>query len=352
MSRRNTALMKAALSALYYTGGHRMLAPFTQGVGAIFMLHQVSPMGPDAFNPNRILKVTPDFLEATVDQVLDAGFDVISLDEVHWRMTEGVFDRPFCAFTFDDGYRDNFRYAYPIFKKRDLPFTIYVPSDFAEGRAELWWLALEEVVGSVDRLQLRMEGGYRLFNTRTLEEKDRAYHAIYWWLRGIDEKEARGIVRELCRGIAYDPDETARDLLMNWDDLRAFCHDPIVTIGAHTVSHFALAKLSPAEAQHEMEVGARRIEQELGVRPRHFSYPYGSEQTAGEREFRIAKELGFKTAVTTRKGLIHGDHSKSLTALPRVSLNGDFQDQRYLSVMLSGAPFALYNAFSRKRAAA
>ena len=57
----------------------------------------------------------------------------------------------------------------------------------------------------------------------------------------------------------------------------------------------------------------------------------------------MAQELGLATAVTTRKGLIQPQHEQALTALPRLSLNGDFQDLRYVRVMLTGAPFAFWN---------
>jgi peptidoglycan/xylan/chitin deacetylase (PgdA/CDA1 family) len=82
---------------------------------------------------------------------------------------------------------------------------------------------------------------------------------------------------------------------------------------------------------------------QLGRECRHFSFPYGDAGSAGPRDFEIARELGLKTAVTTQKGLIHAKHGKSLTSLPRLSLNGDFQHPRYVKVMLSGAPFAIYN---------
>ena len=137
---------------------------------------------------------------------------------------------------------------------------------------------------------------------------------------------------------------------MSWDELRALAADPLVTIGGHTVHHFALAKLSEAEARDEIRCGVKRIEQELAVTCRHFSFPYGDEGSAGEREFRLAKEIGLLTAVTTRKGLLHRAHASSLTALPRLSLNGDFQDIRYIKVILSGVPFALWNGVSRARA--
>ncbi len=91
----------------------------------------------------------------------------------------------------------------------------------------------------------------------------------------------------------------------------------------------------------EIAESVRRIEQELGRPCLHFSYPYGDETSAGEREFQIAQELGLTTAVTTRKGLIQPQHEQTMTALPRVSLNGDYQDLRYVEVMLTGAPFVL-----------
>ena len=134
---------------------------------------------------------------------------------------------------------------------------------------------------------------------------------------------------------------------MNWDEIRRLAADPLVTIGAHTRRHYALAKLTLAEARAEIEESVRRIEREIGKPCRHFSYPYGDETSAGQREFDLVKELGLKTGVTTRKGLIHPRHAGELTALPRVSLNGDYQKPRYVKVLLSGAPFALFNVMQK-----
>jgi peptidoglycan/xylan/chitin deacetylase (PgdA/CDA1 family) len=93
------------------------------------------------------------------------------------------------------------------------------------------------------------------------------------------------------------------------------------------------------------------LEAALGVRPQHLAYPVGDPTSAGPREFRIAAELGFRTAVTTRPGVIFGEHRDHLTALPRISVNGDFQSRRYLKVLLSGAATGLWNGFRRVNAA-
>ena len=77
MSRRTTKILKAVLSALHYSGADSMIAPFTRGIGAIFMLHHVNPEEPGRFEPNRILKVTPQFLEVVIRQVRASGFEII-----------------------------------------------------------------------------------------------------------------------------------------------------------------------------------------------------------------------------------------------------------------------------------
>jgi peptidoglycan/xylan/chitin deacetylase (PgdA/CDA1 family) len=346
MSRRSTKLIKAMLAAVRYSGAESLFAPVTSSAGVIFMLHQVSPEPAQEFEPNRILKVTPDFLDAVVGWIIDVGFEVIALDAVRERLQCGGA-RPFACFTFDDGYRDNRDYAYPIFKRRNLPLTIYVPTDFADCRADLWWLTLEEVLRAASHITLGINGEGRHFSLASVAEKDTAYHEIYWWLRSIPEDLARAAVAELAADNGIDTRASHDGLLMSWDELRALAKDPLVTIGAHTVSHRALAKLSEAQARQEIEGSVRRIERELGAPRRHLSYPYGCAQSAGEREFRIAAELGLETAVTTRKGLLHPEHAQSLTALPRLSLNGDFQDIRYIKTLLSGIPFAVLNTLQR-----
>jgi peptidoglycan/xylan/chitin deacetylase (PgdA/CDA1 family) len=83
----------------------------------------------------------------------------------------------------------------------------------------------------------------------------------------------------------------------------------------------------------------------------HFAYPYGDKTAAAAREFALARNAGFKTAVTTRPGMIFSSAADHLTALPRVSLNGNYQHSRVLPVLTSGAATAMWNGFRRVDAA-
>ena len=132
-----------------------------------------------------------------------------------------------------------------------------------------------------------------------------------------------------------------------WPEIADLAADPLVTIGAHTVNHPILAKVSEQAVRNELENSRAIIEAALGKRPEHFAYPVGDPTSAGQREFRIAADLGFKTAVTTRPGVIFKEHANHLLALPRVSLNGEFQRTRYASVLVSGAATGLWNGFRK-----
>jgi peptidoglycan/xylan/chitin deacetylase (PgdA/CDA1 family) len=138
---------------------------------------------------------------------------------------------------------------------------------------------------------------------------------------------------------------------MDWDEIRALAADPLATIGAHTVNHVMLAKASDEAAHTEIRRGRETVEVQLGREVAHFAYPYGGRDIVGTREFRLAAACGYRTAVTTRPGVLFAGHHAQMMALPRISLNGQFQSRRHLKVLMSGAATALANGFRRVDAA-
>jgi peptidoglycan/xylan/chitin deacetylase (PgdA/CDA1 family) len=346
------AVLRTGMEALYFSGAHRWLRPLLGGVGAILTLHHVRPARTAAFQPNRLLEVTPDFLDDVIAGLRRARVDLIDLDEMRRRLVECDFRRRFICFTFDDGYRDNLKYALPILKKHGVPFALYIPTSFPDRAGELWWLTLEAVIARHTRIALVMDGQDRRYDCDGTEAKYELYEHIYWWLRSLEsEDDLRDAVRDLAARYGIDHTAFCRDLCMTWDEIGEMAADPLATIGAHTVNHVMLKKASDAAVRSELQMSAATIEAALGKRPAHFSYPVGDRTSAGPREFAIAAELGFKTAVTTRPGVLFPEHAAHLTALPRVSLNGEYQQRRYAKVLVSGTATALWNRFRRVDAA-
>ena len=340
-----TLFNKVALNSLYLTRLHKLFAPFTRGEGIIFTLHQVGHQPTEPFSPNNILKITPAFLESTIKKVKELNYDIISLDEVPERLGAPQKSPPFAVFTFDDGYKDNRDIALKIFEKYNIPLTIYVVSDYSSHQGELWWLALEEIIKS--NSEVKDPFIKKRHNTATTAQKYRTYEELYWQLRYRNQPQQREVINQFANDHNFNISQLTRDLIMSWEELRALNEHPLVTLGAHTKSHFAVGLLEKEAAIEEINTGVEKMQDELGERPKHFSYPYGDARSAGQRDFEIVKELGFSTAVTTAKAMLYKDHKDHLTALPRVSLNGSYQHRRYLETFLTGVPFVLAN---RRRA--
>jgi peptidoglycan/xylan/chitin deacetylase (PgdA/CDA1 family) len=352
MARLRDKIIRAGFETLYYSGAHSLLRSFCEGVGVILTFHHVRPARDDAFQPNGILEVTPEFFEQILISLQQSDIELVSLDDMHRRLVNRDFRRRFACITFDDGYRDNRTHAYPILKRHRVPFAIYVPSGFIDREADLWWLTLEAVICASTFVEIPVDGGFRRFECGTPEHKQEAFASIYWWLRSLPtDDDIRAEVAALAMRRGVDMRGVFDELLLTWAELAELAADPLVTFGAHTVSHPMLAKVTPDVARREIDNGRKRIAHALGIVPAHFSYPVGDPTSAGPREFELVQELGFKTGVTTRPGMLFPEHGDHLMALPRVSINGDYQRMRYIDVLMSGASTALWNGFRHINAA-
>ncbi len=191
-------IIRGGLETLYFSGAHVFLRPFVAGVGAILTLHHVRPPRPERFQPNRLLEVTPAFLEDVVRYLRRGGIDIVGLDEMYRRLTEQDFRRRFVCITIDDGYRDTLQWAYPILKKHAVPFCVYIPTSFPDRLGELWWLALEAVVARNARIKLMIDGREQAFDCASVADKNHVFGELYGWVRSFKtEDELRNVVRDL-----------------------------------------------------------------------------------------------------------------------------------------------------------
>ena len=201
-------------------------------------------------------------------------------------------------------------------------------------------------------IEVAIGGVATRLDTSTPAAKWTAFCRLHDWLRALPgEHDIHREVAALCARHGVDETAICRELCMSWDELKPFADDPLVSIGAHSITHCNLARQSAEIASQEMTVSRARIESVLQRPVVHLAYPYGDRVAAGPREFALARAAGFKTAVTTRPGMIFPESADHLTALPRVSLNGNYQDARILPVLTSGAATAMWNGFRRVDAA-
>jgi len=337
-----SALINQGLRAIGAIRADIWLRPLARGRGVILMMHHVRPFDGRAFAPNRLLEITPEFLDELISLVKELGFDIIHMDDVARRLN-ALQQRPFAVFTFDDGYRDNAEFALPVLRHHDVPATFYVTTSFADGHGRLWWLELEEAIRRLDRIAFRHDGRSFDLPASSAAEKWRAFGAVYWRLRAGSEEALLAVIAELAEAADVVSREITRSLCMDWTELASFAAKPDIAIGAHTCTHPMLAKHDYHTARFEIVASKEKLEKKLKCPVRHFAYPVGDRTSAGPRDFQLAVEAGYETAVTTRPGHVFQGHRDHLHALPRVSVNGLHQNRSSMRSLLSGVPFLAWN---------
>ncbi|MBZ9872554.1 polysaccharide deacetylase family protein [Mesorhizobium sp. BR1-1-9] len=339
------AIRKLALNVARYTGLAPLAKPLVGGIGAILMLHRVTakPEKPDSVN--RHLNIAPGFLDAMIAGLKADGYAFVSMDEAVERIAARGKGGQFAAITADDAYRDNMTEALPVLEKHGAPITIYVAPGLINGTADLWWDVVEDLVNAGDRLTLTTSDGQTTIDCASPAKKLQAIARLHTYLTTeVREEDLRAVLRELAHANGVDAGRPRVDTLMTWSEIRAIAAHPLVTIGAHTINHSNLKRLSEADARHEI-VGVKSIlRAELGEEPRHFAYPYGYASAVGCREVGFVRDAGYTSAVTTRHGVLRAEHAGFLQALPRISVNGRYQNLAHIRTMLSGVTTPLANA--------
>lgn len=340
----STRLRRRLLAAMHYSAFDRVFQQVDSALGMVLMFHHVDASPVERFSPNAHLSVRPEFLESVLSLLRHRGIEIVSIVEARKRILSKQNAGRFAVITFDDGYRDNLTEALPILERYEAPFTIYVATGLVEGTADLWWRGIEKVVRQQDRVNVQTQRGVLKLDCSGTRQKMKSFDRLLTHLtREVPELEQRQAVRELCWLYKVDLDAIRQDAMMTWHEIRQIEAHPLGMIGAHTIHHYALARLDAAQARQEIKQSMALLQSEIGHVPRHFAYPYGYPAAAGPRDFDIARKQRLHTAVTTRPGLIYPDHADHMTALPRISVNGLFQRRRYFSPLLSGLPTLLAN---------
>jgi len=300
---------------IYYSGFNQVIRLLYGGHTSIIMLHRVCPQSREIDDPTSQMEISPEFLENFILKKKKQGWNFISLDYLYENFDKCAKYRKNIVFTLDDGFKDNYSFAYPVFKKHNVPFTIYVTNCYPNNIAKLWWYDFIDIIETNKEISFDFKGEIISIDCDNI---DSAFNNLRTFYLALDQESKDIVYAELKSKYGFN-DYT--NLLMTWNDVKTLSKDPLCTIGAHTLTHTNLKVLRNDELYREIYFSKKELEEKINKKIEHFSFPYGGKNEASIREIECASKIGFKTCTTTRPGNIHIEHKEFLNMLPRLSIS-------------------------------
>jgi peptidoglycan/xylan/chitin deacetylase (PgdA/CDA1 family) len=229
------------------------------------------------------------------------AYVVLTVEELIERRRRRALPRNALAITFDDGYRDNLTHAAAVLARYGLPATVFVVTGAVGGGEPLWFDRLALAFKQSQAGTWSAPWGEKM-PLETQAQRLTALRQALGRCKGLANEERRRRVGEIVEGVGGGDERPLKGLMLSWEDIQALMGLG-VSIGAHTVTHPVLSRLSLEEAKAEIVESRRRIEAACGRPPRAFAYPNGRLEDYGPAVAALVREAGFSCAVTTTFGV-------------------------------------------------
>jgi peptidoglycan/xylan/chitin deacetylase (PgdA/CDA1 family) len=259
---------------------------------AILMYHRVLPKSdPRCADEQPGMWVSPETLDMHL-RILQKHFALVHLDD--WLLNRAAgkeLPRRACAITFDDGWRDNFEYAFPVLRQHRAPATIFLVSDFVGGNYNFWpnqlmarvraTAASREVLSWPEPLASALAG--ILPSAGSWQPGDSALdHAIERCKQAFSDEQ----MRNWLSGLGAVDSRGGRDLL-DWAEIQEMADSALVRFGSHSRRHTRLlTSLDPTAITDEVANSKAALEARLGRPVTLFCYPNGDVSDQAEAEVR------------------------------------------------------------------
>jgi peptidoglycan/xylan/chitin deacetylase (PgdA/CDA1 family) len=203
----------------------------------------------------------------------------LPLDEFESLRRSGSLPARAVAVTFDDGYADNLHAAAPALMRHGIPATVFITTGMIGSEREFWWDDVERIA-----FDAPLAGDDPASRQREYASLVSALHPLPTAVR-----EQRLAALRASASVPEKGRESHRALTP--DELRGLAARPRISIGAHTITHPSLARLSVDDQTREMAGSTAWLERELGIHVRALAYPFGTPGDVSRDTVRAAADV-------------------------------------------------------------
>lgn len=237
-------------------------------------------------------------------EAIAAAYEVVPLEEGLRGLAPGAEAPPRAALTFDDGYEDFARAAYPVLRERNLPATVFLSTAFLGGDGATWHGRLHHGLTKTERSSLSWGG--RSYTLRSTDSRARASIDLQSALKVLPGPELEKRVDEILAELGVEGAGAAAPgspfRILRREEVGRIAGEGLVRFGAHGHRHWILSRLTGEEKAREIVESVRAVGEAAGVPPLHFAYPNGGEGDYDTGTIELLRERGIRAAATMKRG--------------------------------------------------
>lgn len=324
-------LLAASANQLYILDAYAFLrSKFKRSQNFILMYHRVSPKQDNwSLEP-----ISPQNFEMQIKYFND-NYNIIALEDFAYIIKSGkLLPKKAIAITFDDGYKDNYQYAYPILKKYHLPATIFLATGYIGTSNLFWWDKVSYIIQNTKMNSISLNE-FKPYSLRFDPDRNKSSSKIIKKLKELPDKEKNDIIEKLANALGVEtPQNLGKGLLLSWDEIIEMGNNGI-SFGAHTVNHPILTNLPLEQVKFEITQSKNMIEKITGKKVIAFSYPNGDFGDYNDDIIELVKKSGFAFAVSVAPGRLINNNEK-IYELSRLSMFDDFNISKIIICGLWG----------------